>query len=104
MEAKKEEGSQMSETWAEVGKAFSGASELYLKEFEAYLEWVQNVRKEVLEQTVAATQQFARFGEDQWAFMNRLQRNFAVFGGVPTWSGGPTTPGGATAKRPDRAH
>jgi len=103
MEANKGEKNPMGEAWDEVGKAMNDATELYLKELETYLEWVQNVRKEFFEQAVATTQELSRIGESQWAFLNRMQKSYSVFGGIPTWADIPSKYDTTTAKRTTRA-
>lgn len=92
----------MNEAWNEVGKAVNEATELYLKELGVYLGWVQNTQKEMLEQTIAATQQLSRIGEAQFAFLTQLQKNFPFLSGAFPWAPASTT-GGTTEKRSGRA-
>jgi hypothetical protein len=100
MNENKGDRNEVSEAWDQVGKAVNEATELYLKELGMYLGWVQNAQKEMLEQTIAASQQLSRIGEAQFAFLARMQKNFPLFGAVPKW----TEPaGGAAEKRPGRA-
>jgi len=103
MEENKGDKNAMNEAWDQVGKAVNEATELYLKELETYLEWVQNVRKEAFDQAVATTQELSRIGESQWAFLNRMQRSFSLFGGIPTWADVPVKSEAPTPKRSTRA-
>ena len=100
MNENKEGQNAMNEAWEQVGSAVSQATELYLKELEAYLDWVRNVRKDVLEQALATGRQLSRMGEAQYAFLAQLQQDFPLFG----WTPKPTnTPGGDSARKPGRA-
>jgi hypothetical protein len=93
----------MNEAWDQIGKAVNQATELYLKELEVYLDWVQNVRKEMFEQTLATGQQLSKIGEAQYAFLAQMQRNLPLFGWMPKMTE-PTSPArGTTAQRPGRA-
>lgn len=93
----------VNEAWEQVGKAVNQATELYLKELEVYLDWVQNVRKEVLEQTLATGEQLSRMGEAQYAFLAQMQRNLPLFGWGPKWTEPSSAAKGATAPRASRA-
>jgi hypothetical protein len=84
MNENKADKGDVNETWDRVGKAVNEATDLYLKEVEAYLGWLQTARREMLEQTLAASQQLSRIGEAQFAFLGRMQRSFPFFGFVPT--------------------
>jgi len=93
----------MNEAWDQVGKAMNQATELYLKELQAYLDWVQNVRKEVFEQTLATSQQLTRMGEAQYAFLAQMQRSVPLFGWIPKETEPSSTARGTNEKRPGRA-
>jgi len=74
----------VTDAWTKVGEAANHASELYLKELAAYLDWAQGVQREVLEQGILATQEMARFRERQMAFLARLREQTPLFGNLPT--------------------
>lgn len=103
MNENKGDQNAMNEAWDQVGKAVNQATELYLKELQAYLDWVQNVRKEMFEQTLATSQQLSRMGEAQYAFLAQMQRNVPLFGWIPKETEGTNTRPGAGEKRPGRA-
>jgi hypothetical protein len=103
MNENKADISAMNEAWDQVGKAVNQATELYLKELEAYLDWAQTVRKEMLEQTLITGQQLARMGEAQYAYFTQMQKNLPLFGWIPKWTEPSSTPSGATEKRSGRA-
>lgn len=103
MNENKGDQNAMNETWDQVGKAVNQATELYLQDLEAYLDWVQNVRKEMLEQTLATGQQLSRIGEARSAFLAQMQRNLPLFSWFSKWAE-PTSPTrGTTEQRPGRA-
>lgn len=102
MNENKGERSAVNEAWDQVGKAVNQATELYLKQLGAYLGWVQNAQKEMLEQTITASQQLSRMGEAQFAFFARMQKDFPLFAGYPKTTETMGT-GGTTEKRPGRA-
>jgi hypothetical protein len=103
MKENKGEAKQTNEGWDQVTKAVNQATELYLKEFETYLGWVQNVRKEMLEQTFATTQRLSEMGEAQLAFFARMQKDFPLFGSIPKWTEMLGYASGATEKRAEHA-
>ena len=74
---------EVSEAWDQVGKAVNEATELYLKELGTYLGRVQDAQKEMLEQTIAASQQLSKIGEAQFTFLTQMQKNFPFFGTTP---------------------
>jgi hypothetical protein len=80
MSENKANRNEVYDAWDQVGKAVNEATELYLKELGTYLGWVQNAQKEMLEQTVAASQQLTKIGEAQYAFFTQLQKSFPLFG------------------------
>jgi hypothetical protein len=73
---------EVNEAWDQVGKTMNEATELYLKELGMYLGRVQDAQKEMLEQTMAASQQLSKIGEAQFTFLTQLQKNFPFFGMV----------------------
>jgi len=103
MNENKGDRNEVNEAWDQVGKAVNQATELYLKQLGAYLGWAQNARKELLEQTIVATEQLSRIGEAQFALLARMQRNFPLFSAVPKWTDLFDITGGAAEKRPGRA-
>jgi len=103
MKETKGDQDEMNQGWDQVTKAVNQATELYLKEFETYLGWVQNVRKEMLEQTLATTQRISEMGEAQFAFLARMQKHFPLFSGMPKWTEMMGNVGEAAEKRPGRA-
>ncbi len=103
MNGNKADQNAMNEAWDQVGKVVNQATELYLKEVETYLDWAQSVRKEMLEQTIAASQQMSKIGETQYAFMAQMQQNLPLFGRLMKWPESVTTPSGVTEKRSGRA-
>jgi hypothetical protein len=80
MSENKASRNEMTEAWDQVGKAVNEATEVYLKELGAYLGWVQNVRKEMLEQTITASQQLSKIGEAQFTFLTQIQKNLPYWG------------------------
>jgi hypothetical protein len=103
MNENKGDQNAMNEAWEKVGSAVNQATDLYLKELEAYLDWVRNVRKDVLEQTLATGRQLSRMGEAQYAFLAQMQQNLPLFGWIPRWTNSSSTSSGAAEKRPGRA-
>jgi len=101
MNENKEVRNDMNEAWDQVGKAVNDATELYLKELETYMTWATNVRREVLDQTIAMGRQMSRMGEAQFAFLARMPRTTSLFGVVPPWTSSDTA--AATEKRPGRS-
>ena len=79
-----ENWTNVTNAWAKVGEAVNLASELYLKELSAYLDWAHGVQREVLEQELIASQELSRFGERQLAFLARLRERAPLFGNLPT--------------------
>ena len=102
MNEKKGDENVMNEAWNNVGKVVNQATELYLKELEAYLDWMKNFRHDLLEQTLATGQQLSRIGEEQYAYFTKLQRDVPLWGWIPKWTEPANTPT-ATEKRPGRA-
>ena len=71
------------EAWTEVGEAVNHATELYLKELSAYLNWARGFQREILEESIIATQGISRFGAKQLAFLARVRESIPAFGTVP---------------------
>jgi hypothetical protein len=71
------------ESWTEVGEAVNQATELYMKELSAYLNWAHDLQHEVLEQSIITSQELSRFGEKQLAFFARIRESIPAFGVVP---------------------
>ncbi len=69
--------------WTEVGEAVNRATELYVKELSAYLDWTRDFQRELLEQSVVTSQAISRFGEKQLAFLARIRESVPAFGVVP---------------------
>ena len=69
--------------WTKVGEAVNYATELYVSEVSAYLNWARNFQRELLEESFLATQSISRFGEKQLAFLARIRENAPAFGVVP---------------------
>ncbi|MFZ0830885.1 MAG: hypothetical protein WCB18_01860 [Thermoplasmata archaeon] len=69
--------------WTEVGNAVNRATELYVTELSAYLNWARDFQRELLEQSAISTQAISRFGEKQLAFFARIRENVPGFGIVP---------------------
>ena len=59
------------------------ASELYVKELSAYLNWAHGFQREVLEQSITVTQEISRFGARQLAFLARIRESVPAYGTVP---------------------
>jgi hypothetical protein len=74
----------VSDSWNRVGEAVGRATELYLKELTAYLDWARNVQREVLNQSLATSQELSRLGERQLALAARLRESLPFPGAVPT--------------------
>jgi hypothetical protein len=70
--------------WTEVGGAVNRATELYVKEVSAYLNWARDFQRELLEESFLATQAISRFGEKQLAVFARIRESAPAFGVVPT--------------------
>ncbi len=86
MKENKGDQSEASEAWDRVGKAVNQTTELYLKELKTYLGWVLNVQRETVEQAITTSQALSRMGEDQFAFLMRLQKSAPYLGAIPTWT------------------
>jgi hypothetical protein len=69
--------------WTDVGMAVTQASELYVKELSAYLNWAHGFQREVLEQSITVTQEISRFGARQLAFLARIRESVPAYGTVP---------------------
>jgi hypothetical protein len=69
--------------WTDVGEAVTHASELYVKELSAYLNWAHGFQREVLEQSITVTQEVSRFGARQLAFLARIRESVPAYGTVP---------------------
>jgi len=69
--------------WTEVGAAVNRATELYVEELSAYLNWARDYQRELLEQSALTTQAISRFGEKQLAFVARIRESVPAFGIVP---------------------
>jgi hypothetical protein len=76
-------GTNTTAAWSEVGEALNHATELYLKELSAYLNWARDFQRELLEESIASTQAISRFGEKQLAFLARIRESVPAFGIVP---------------------
>jgi hypothetical protein len=74
----------VNDAWNRVGEAMGRATELYLKELTAYLDWARNVQREVLNQSLSTTQELSRLGEKQLAFAARLRESLPYPGSIPT--------------------
>ncbi len=69
--------------WSKVGKAVEEAARLYIRETAAYLEWSQNLQREVVEQAWRSTRLLSKVGEEQLAFWARLRQSMPAPGTVP---------------------
>ncbi len=69
--------------WTDVGVAVNSATELYVKELSAYLNWAHGFQREVLEQSFTVTQEMSRFGARQLAFLARIRESVPAYGTVP---------------------
>jgi len=79
-----EQWTNVTEAWSQVGEAARRASDLYLKELASYLDWAHGVQREVLEQSVLATQELSHFGERQLAFVARMRESLPMWGTLPS--------------------
>jgi hypothetical protein len=73
----------VSQAWTGVGEAVNRATELYVKELSAYLNWAHGFQREVLEQSITVTQEVSRFGARQLAFLARIRESVPAYGTVP---------------------
>lgn len=71
------------EAWQKVGEAISRAGELYLSELTAYLDWVRDVQREILEQSLRTTERLSRLEEKHLAFLARLRESVPPIGAMP---------------------
>jgi hypothetical protein len=71
------------DAWNQVQTAFEEANRLYLREMTAYLDWTQNLQKEILEQAWSTAQIFSRAGDESLAFWNRVRQSIPAPGAVP---------------------
>jgi hypothetical protein len=78
-----EQTTSATKAWTEVGEAVNQATELYVKELSAYLNWAHGFQREVLEQSITVTQEMSRFGARQLAFLARIRESVPAFGTVP---------------------
>ncbi len=83
-ETVQEQLGQTTAAWKEVGEAVSKASDLYLQELEAYLDWTKNVQKDLLEYYWFGLRQVTRAGEEQVALFQRLGATLPNWWKVPT--------------------
>ena len=73
----------VNDAWTRVGEAVNRATDLYLEELTAYLDWAHDLQHEFLEQSLVTTQRFSRLGEKQLAFFARMRENLPTPGTVP---------------------
>jgi hypothetical protein len=73
----------VNKAWTDVGEAVNHATELYVKELSAYLNWAHGFQREVLEQSITVTQEVSRFGARQLAFWARIRESVPAYGTVP---------------------
>jgi hypothetical protein len=76
-------GTNVNAAWTGVEDAVDRATELYVTEVSAYLNWARDLQRELLEESLLATQAISRFGEKQLAFFARIRDRAPAFGGVP---------------------
>ena len=69
--------------WNKVGKAVEEAARLYVRETTAYLEWSQNLQREIMEQAWRSARLLSKVGEDQVAFWSRLRQSMPAPGTIP---------------------
>ncbi len=73
----------VNDAWTKVGEAVDHATELYLKELAAYLDWARDFQRELLSQSALTAHSVSRFGEKQLAFAARLREGVPAYGSVP---------------------
>jgi|HubBroStandDraft_1064217.scaffolds.fasta_scaffold06831_5 hypothetical protein len=73
----------VNKAWTDVGTAVNQATELYVKELSAYLNWAHGLQREVLEQSINVTQEISRLGARQLAFLARIRESVPAYGTVP---------------------
>jgi hypothetical protein len=69
--------------WSKVGKALEEAARLSIRETAAYLDWGQNLQREILEQAWRSAQLLSQVGEERMAFWARLSQSMPAPGTVP---------------------
>jgi hypothetical protein len=69
--------------WTRVGKAVEAAARLYVRETAAYLDWGQNLQRELLEQGWRSARLLSQLGEERLAFWVRLRQRMPAPGAVP---------------------
>jgi hypothetical protein len=69
--------------WSKVGEAVQAAARLYLRETAAYLDWGQNLQREILEQAWRSARLLSQVGEERLAFWARLRQSMPAPGTVP---------------------
>lgn len=74
----------LSDAWTGVGEAAREASELYVKELSAYLDWANGLQREILAQSLLTTQEISRFSARQMAFLARMRESLPLWGKLPS--------------------
>jgi hypothetical protein len=69
--------------WSKVGTAVGEAARLYLREAAAYLDWSQNLQREVIDQTWRSARLLSQVGEEQLAFWAGLRQRMPALGAIP---------------------
>jgi hypothetical protein len=69
--------------WSQVGTAVGEAARLYIRETAAYLDWGQNLQREVIDQGWRTARLLSQIGEEQLAFWARLRQRMPAPGAVP---------------------
>lgn len=69
--------------WSKVGEALEEAARLYIRETAAYLDWGQNLQREILEQAWRSARLLSQVGDERLAFWARLSQSMPAPGTVP---------------------
>jgi hypothetical protein len=69
--------------WSKVGHAVGEAARLSIRETAAYLDWGQNLQREITEQAWQSARLLSRISEERLAFWARLWQSMPAPGTVP---------------------
>lgn len=69
--------------WNGVGEAVNKASDRFVQELGAYLDWTSNLQKDILEYYWFGVRQFTRASGEQFAFLQRVATAVPTWGQVP---------------------